>query len=64
MKLKIFLSALLFFAVINVSGQTALDTDGLNNLNNVYLYSLKEYCESLDSLKVKIVYVKQDYLKK
>jgi hypothetical protein len=34
-----------------------MDTDGLNNLNNIYLYSLKVYCESLDATKTKIVYV-------
>ncbi len=42
-------------------GQTVLDTDGLNNLNNVYLFSLKEYCKSLDSTKSKIVYVRKDH---
>ena len=42
-------------------GQTVLDTDGLNNLNNVYLFSLKEYCKSLDSTKSKVVYVRDDH---
>jgi hypothetical protein len=57
------LSLLLVFAFnFNISiGQTVLDTDGLNNLNNVYLYSLKEYCKSLDFTKSKIVYVRDDH---
>jgi hypothetical protein len=42
-------------------GQTVLDTDGLNNLNNVYLFTLREYCKSLDSTKSKIVYVRDDH---
>jgi hypothetical protein len=45
----------------NSFGQTALDTDGLNNINNVYLFSLKEYCKSLDTTKSKIVHVRADY---
>jgi hypothetical protein len=45
----------------NSFGQTVLDTDGLNNLNNVYLFSLKEYCKSLDSTKCKVVYVRDDH---
>ena len=61
MKSKLVLSALLFFVAMKSSGQLGLDTDGLNNLNNVYLFSLKEYCKSLDSTKIKIVYVKYDY---
>ena len=61
MKFNILFSVFLFFGVVNSSGQVALDTDGLNNLNNVYLFSLKEYCQTLDSLKIKTVYVKYDY---
>jgi hypothetical protein len=38
-----------------------LDTDGLNNLDNVYLFSLKEYCKSLDSTELKVVYVRDDH---
>ena len=60
MKFKIFLSSILFIGIIKCPGQTVLDTDGLNNLNNVYLYSLKEYCASLGSSKTKIVYVKRE----
>lgn len=45
----------------NSFSQTLLDTDGLNNLDNVYLYSLKEYCKTLDSATTKIVYVRKDY---
>jgi hypothetical protein len=37
-----------------------MDTDGLNNLNNVYLFSLKEYCGSLDSSIIKSIYVKRE----
>jgi hypothetical protein len=51
----------LFLSFNYSSGQTVLDTDGLNNLNNVYLFSLKEYCKSLDSTKSKVVYVKDDH---
>lgn len=53
---------LLFLAFnFNISiGQGVLDTDGLNNLNNVYLFSLKEYCKSLDSTTSKVVYVRSD----
>jgi len=61
MKFKILFSTLLFIGIAKCSAQTALDTDGLNNLNNVYLYSLKEYCDSLDSSKTKIIYVKREY---
>jgi hypothetical protein len=61
MKFKIYFSVFLFFIIVKSSGQTALDTDGLNNLDNIYLYSLKEYCKSLDSSKTKIVYVRRDY---
>ena len=55
---------LLIFLVLgfnNSFGQTVLDTDGLNNLNNVYLFSLKEYCKSLDSTESKVVYVRDDH---
>ncbi len=54
---------LLLFLIVrftNSFGQTVLDTDGLNNLNNVYLFSLKEYCKSLDSTKSKVIYVRND----
>ena len=55
-----FLIVLAFNFTISI-GQTVLDTDGLNNLNNVYLYSLKVYCQSLDSTKSKVVYVRDDH---
>ncbi len=45
----------------NSYSQKILDTDGLNNLNNVYLYSLKEYCQTLDSTKVNNVYVERSH---
>ena len=51
---------LIFLGNSNCQSQTVLNTDGLNNLDNVFLFSLKQYCNSLDSLKTKIVYVKRD----
>lgn len=41
--------------------QTVLDTDGLNNIDNVFLYALKEYCKTLNRDATKIVYVKKEY---
>jgi hypothetical protein len=61
MKLKILLSTFLFIGILKSSGQTVLDTDGLNNLNNVYLFSLKVYCSTLDSSKTKTIYIKDEY---
>ncbi len=61
MKFKLLFSILLFIGIAKCFAQTGMDTDGLNNLNNVYLYSLKEYCDSLDSSKTKIIYVKREY---
>jgi hypothetical protein len=61
MKLKAVFSLLIFIVILKCSAQTALDTDGLTNLNNVYLYSLKEYCDSQDSSTTNIIYVKRDY---
>ncbi len=55
---------LLLFLAFNFTvsiAQKVLDTDGLNNLNNVYLFALKEYCKSLDSTKSKVVYVRDDH---
>lgn len=49
-----------FLFCLSASAQTLLDTDILNNSNNVFLYSLKEYCKSLDSTSTKVVYVKWD----
>ncbi|MGC4099970.1 hypothetical protein [Ferruginibacter sp.] len=60
MKITFFLLFLAFNLNVSI-GQTVLDTDGLNNLNNVYLFSLKEYCKSLDSTKSKVVYVRDDH---
>jgi hypothetical protein len=45
----------------NSYSQTVLDTDGLNNLDNVFLYSLREYCRTLDPATTKIVYIRKDY---
>lgn len=43
--------------------QTILNTDGLNDANNVYLFSLTEYCKSLDSLESRDIYViKKDFI--
>lgn len=50
---------LLFFAILQVSGQNSLDTDGLNNIDNIYLFSLKEYAKTLDSVKTNTIYVKK-----
>ena len=61
MRLKILFSLILFFGILKCSAQTVLDTDELNNLNNVYLYSLKEYCASQDSSKTKTIYVRGEY---
>jgi|SRR5580704_17136129 hypothetical protein len=62
MRFKLFLYSLLFIGIAaKCYSQIEMDTDGLNNLNNVYLYSLKEYCGSLDSSKRKIVYVERNY---
>jgi len=52
---------LIFMGSLNGYSQTALDTDGLNNLDNVFLFSLKKYCNSLDSLNTKVVYVRSNY---
>ena len=56
-----FLLSFLILIFTNSFGQTGLDTDGLNNLNNVYLFSLKEYCKSLDHTKSKVVYVRDEH---
>ena len=61
MRLKALFSLFLFLGILKCSAQTALDTDGLNNLNNVYLYSLKKYCDSQDPSTTKIIYVKREY---
>src|SRR3989442_695519 len=53
-------SVIFVISSFNSIGQTVLDSDGLNNPNNVYLYSLKEYCKSLDSSKYQVVYVRND----
>ncbi len=58
---KTFLILFLALSFNNSFGQTVLDTDGLNNLDNVFLFSLKEYCKSLDSTKSKVVYVRDDH---
>lgn len=58
MKKLFILSLMVFLGYGNSYSQNVLDTDGLNNLDNVYLHSLKEYCETLDSTTTKIIYVK------
>ncbi|SHF83577.1 hypothetical protein SAMN05444377_1235 [Flavobacterium fontis] len=58
MRKLVFTFMLILIGHWNCFSQTVLDTDELNNLDNVFLYSLKRYCESLDSLKVKTVFVK------
>lgn len=60
MKMKIALFTFIL-SINNSLAQTVLDTDGLNNPNNIYLFSLKEYCKSLDSTNSKIVYVRSDH---
>ncbi|MFY7938645.1 MAG: hypothetical protein ACOVOQ_14785, partial [Flavobacterium sp.] len=45
----------------NCQSQTVFDTDGLNNQDNVFLFSLKQYCNTLDSLKTNVVYVRSDH---
>ncbi len=59
---KTFLSTYFILATVFCSyGQTVLDTDGLNNLDNVYLFSLKEYCKTQDTSKTKIVYIRVEH---
>jgi hypothetical protein len=41
-------------------GQNYFDTDGLNNTNNIYLFTLREYCKSIDSTTTSVVYVRND----
>ena len=60
---RIFLSIFFTVAILfDCHSQTVLDTDALNNLDNVYLFSLKEYCKTLDSTKTKIVFVRDETL--
>ena len=57
-------TVLLCFLILllnNCFGQILLDTDGLNNPNNVYLFSLKQYCKSLGHTKSKVIYVRDDH---
>ena len=56
-----FTFTLIIIGQFNSYSQTVLDTDGLNNIDNVFLFSLKQYCNTLDSLKTKVVYVKRDH---
>jgi hypothetical protein len=58
MRSLFFTLTLILIGQWNCQSQTVLDTDKLNNLNNVFLFSLEKYCESLDSTKIKTVYVK------
>lgn len=60
MKAIITIILLILFGISSHS-QTVLDTDGLNNPDNVFLYALREYCKTLDPSKIKIVYVQKDY---
>lgn len=52
---------LLVFSGSTMCSQTVLDTDGLNNVDNVFLYALKEYCKTLNRDMTKNVYVKKEY---
>jgi hypothetical protein len=58
-KLLVFCFVLLIH--FSSSSQQVFDTDGLNNLNNVYLRALREYSAELDTSKVHTVYVKRDH---
>jgi hypothetical protein len=53
------LVALLVFGHLRGIAQPALDTDGLNHLENVYWYALKSYCATLDS-STNVVYVQKE----
>ncbi|TRW22605.1 hypothetical protein FMM05_17145 [Flavobacterium zepuense] len=57
---NIFVFLILSLLGLKCNAQVVLNTDGLNNINNVYLYSLEKYCETLDSLETKIVYVRDE----
>ncbi|MEO6681627.1 MAG: hypothetical protein ABIN48_02275 [Ginsengibacter sp.] len=50
---------IVFFGSVACQGQLVMDTDGLNNPDNVYLFSLKEYCNSLDTAAIKSIYVQR-----
>lgn len=50
-----------FFSGLSSFSQTILDTDGLNNPDNVFLFVLKEYCKTLDSVATDVVYVRKQY---
>jgi hypothetical protein len=56
-----FTLTLILFGHWNCQSQTVFDTDGLNNQDNVFLFSLKQYCNRLDSLKTNVVYVRSDH---
>src|SRR5688572_2536165 len=58
---KLLIFFLILVSCFNSYSQQLLDTDGLNNINNVYLTALKEYCAELDSAKVHTVYVRRDH---
>jgi hypothetical protein len=58
---KLLLFCLILLTSISSYSQQLLDTDGLKNVNNVYLHALKEYCAELDSSKVHILYVRWDH---
>lgn len=55
---SVFINLILILFCLPSYSQTVLDTDGLNNLDNVFLYSLKEYCKTLDSIQTKVIYVR------
>jgi len=60
---KIIALILLNSLILAGQSQTLFNTDGLNDANNVYLFSLTEYCKSLDSLETRDVYViKKDFI--
>lgn len=56
----VFINVILVLFCLSSYSQTVLDTDGLNNPDNVFLYSLKEYCKTLDSTETKTVYVRKE----
>jgi len=57
----IFAITILLLSGLNCFSQTVLDTDGLNNPDNAFLYALREYCKTLDPAITKIVYVEKEH---
>ena len=59
MKAMISILLLVVFG-LNSYSQKVLDTDGLNNTDNVFLYALKEYCKTISQSANKVVYVEKN----